>query len=154
MKLTAYDVAQRFVGVHEREGDAHHPLIQYCFALCPGFGLDTPDEIPWCSAFMQLPAHVCNVVRSRSARARSWLAVGRVVDLAEARCGWDVVILKRGGGSQPGPEVLDAPGHVGLFSALDNRRVWLLGGNQGDEVKVAPFDTSRVLGVRRLFAEN
>ena len=64
--------------------------------------------------------------------------------------GFDVVILRRGGGDQPGPEVLDAPGHVGFFAGHEDPNVLLLGGNQGDSVSVAPFAAARILGVRRL----
>jgi hypothetical protein len=63
-----------------------------------------------------------------------------------------VVILKRGDGPQPGPEVLQAPGHVGLFHGLDAGGVRLLAGNQGNAVTVATFPRDQVLGVRRLSA--
>jgi len=38
---------------------------------------------------------------------RSWLAVGRPVNLKEAEAGFDVVILKRDDGPQPGPDVIN-----------------------------------------------
>jgi hypothetical protein len=77
------------------------------------------------------------------------------VDLADARVG-DVVILKRGAGSQPGPEVVNAPGHVGFFAGWKEARqnetndLLLLGGNQNDEVNLSSFPQSKVLGVRRV----
>lgn len=112
-----------------------------------------------CSAFVSYIAFLLGLPRSKSLAARSWLAIGTPVELANARSGFDVVILKRGKTPQPGPEVLHAPGHVGFFSALSpafpgssrSGKVYLLGGNQGDAVSVAPFDTEDVLGVRRLW---
>jgi hypothetical protein len=88
--------------------------------------------------------------RSRSAAARSWLDVGDPVILASAQPGSDVVILSRGAGKQPGPEVVNAPGHVGFYAGRDGDNVLLLGGNQGNQVSIASFPASRVLGVRRL----
>ena len=151
MKVTAFDVAQRFVGLKELRGKKHHPLIQWGFMLC-SWDSDTPDEVPWCSAFAQIPAHILRLPRSKSARARSWLQVGRpIVDpLDELRAAYDVVILRRGGGDQPGPEVIEAPGHVGFFAGLEERHVLVLGGNQGDAVSIRPYPVERVLGYRRL----
>lgn len=84
------------------------------------------------------------------------------IDLSEARIGWDVVVLQRGDGHQPGPEVLAAPGHVGWFAGLDvgsdnplaPTAIRVLGGNQNDKVSVAAFPLPRLLGVRRLFEEH
>jgi len=89
--------------------------------------------------------------RSKSKLARSWLGVGRVVSLATAQPKNDVVIFQRGGGGeQPGPENMTAPGHVALFSYAEGNRIWVLGGNQGNSVSLAPYGRERVLGVRRL----
>jgi uncharacterized protein (TIGR02594 family) len=122
------------------------------------------DEIPWCSALVNYVCWLLRLPRSKSLAARSWLGVGFPIALEEARPGYDIVVLKRGGKDQPGPEVMAAPGHVGLFAGVehparvfgdpDNRQVLVLGGNQADQVSVAPFHVERVLGVRRLFVES
>jgi uncharacterized protein (TIGR02594 family) len=152
VKVTAFDLAQRFVGVREMAGDDEHPLIQWGFMLCDGWTGNTPDEVPWCSAWLQIPCHMLSLPRSKSALARSWLRVGRAVALDSAQVGWDVVVLSRGKGQQPGPSNLTAPGHVGLFAGDEGAvgRIWVLGGNQSDSVSIAPYPASRVLGVRRL----
>jgi uncharacterized protein (TIGR02594 family) len=146
--VTLLDVARR-LAVDELGGDAHHPLIQYGFMLC-AYGPDTPDEVPWCSAWLQVPAQVLGLPLSRSAAARSWLKVGRSVTLDDARPENDVVVLKRGTHPQPGPNVLAAPGHVGVFAGLRDGRVLVLGGNQSDSVNVRAFPVADVLDVRRL----
>lgn len=147
--MTLFELAQRFVGeVKEVPGAASSPFIQWCFESC-GFDGETPDETPWCSAFVNRLCWLLRLPRSKSARARSWLAVGVPVTAHEARPG-DVVVLKRGTGTQPGPEVLDAPGHVGLFAGYDGTKVHVLGGNQGDAVSVAAFSAGQVLGIRRI----
>lgn len=162
LTITAFDLAQRFVGVEERRGlGLDHPLIVWWLELC---GLDRKslvDETPWCSAFVNGIAWDLRLPRSKSARARSWLRVGTPVDLDDARPGFDVVILKRsiGGGAldtQPGPDDHTAPGHVAFFAGLEGdaqaqaSHVLGLGGNQGDRVSIARFPVSAVLGVRRL----
>jgi len=146
--MTPYTIAQRYIGIGEIPGERDHPFIQWCFTLC-GLDGETADEVPWCSAFLQHPFWELRLDRSKSARARSWLLHGKPIPLVEASSGFDVVILKRGVGEQPGPDVIAAPGHVGLFAgrpSLD--RVELLGGNQGNRVCIASFAASLVLGVR------
>lgn len=167
MLVTAYSLAQRYIGIRELSGHLSHPLISWWLSLCSQG--DTPsDEIPWCSAFVNGIAWELRLPRSKSALARSWLSVGTPIPLESARPSFDIVILSRGTPA-PGPEVLSAPGHVGLFAGVepllplpshpaifnapDNRRVLLLGGNQSDSVSVAPFPVSRILGVRRLYVE-
>ncbi len=147
--MTPFELMQRHVGIKEiSERGKDHPFIQWCFE-CVGMGLETADETPWCSAVLNRICWMLRLPRSKSASARSWLMVGQHIELDEAQVGYDVVILKRGTGDQPGPEVIAAPGHVGLFAGLQGSRVYLLGGNQPD-ICVAPFDSNRVLGVRRL----
>jgi hypothetical protein len=107
--------------------------------------------VPWCSAFTNYICWLLRLPRSHNLRARSWLAVGVPVTLTQAQVGFDVVILRRGVDS-PGPEVIDAPGHVAFFAALEGGDVLLLGGNQGDAVNVLRFPIDKVLGVRRLLA--
>jgi uncharacterized protein (TIGR02594 family) len=151
LKITAFDLAQRYIGVREISGAKHHPLVVWWLSLC---GLkDQPDETPWCSAFVNGIAWELRLPRSNSAAARSWLKVGVPVAPRDAVAGFDVVILRRGEGDQPGPEVTSgAPGHVGFFAGWDTPggRVLVLGGNQGDEVSVDGFGAARILGVRRI----
>jgi len=152
VSVTAYSLANTFQGLKEIPGEKNHPLIVWWLSLC---GLDGhPDETPWCSAFVN---GVCwllrdwGIPRTNSARARSWLRVGIVVPIESATKGWDVVVLKRGQGPQPGPEVLDAPGHVGFYAGRDDAgRILVLGGNQSNTVNIQPFSIADLLGIRRL----
>ena len=141
--MTALDLAQRYVGVGELAGE-DHPLIQWWHSLC-SLGNNQPDETPWCSSFVNGVAWELRLPRSKSAAARSWLAVGTVIPLSAAAPGWDVVVLSRG--SDP------ASGHVGFYAGQDGTNVHVCGGNQGNAVSVASFPVDRVLGVRRLSAQ-
>lgn len=146
--MNIFELAQRYVGIREIADNQSHPLIQWWLSLC-GMSTDTPDSVPWCSAFINGLAWELRLPRSKSAAARSWLAVGIPIPLDQAQLG-DVVIFKRGDGVQPGPEVINAPGHVGLFAGREGNRLLILGGNQDDGVCIAGFGVNRVLGVRRL----
>ena len=147
LELSAYGLAQRFVGIAEVPGQVNNPHIVAMLRLdqsWPG-----ADEVPWCSAFVNYIAWLLRLPRSKSLGARSWLNVGVPISVETAEAGFDVAILRRGA-STVGADVLDAPGHVGFFAGLAPSRVLLLGGNQGDEVNITAFSVDKVLGVRRL----
>lgn len=146
--VSAFDVAQRFVGVKEVAGTASNPLVLGMLRLDSEW--PTGDDVPWCSAFVNFITWLLRLPRSKSLAARSWLAIGKAVTLANAEAGFDIVILKRGGIDEPGPEVIKAPGHVGFYAGRQDGRVLVLGGNQSDRVCLESFPESRVLGVRRL----
>lgn len=155
MTIDAFTLAQRFVGVEEVSGSASNPHVLAMLRLDAKW--PAGDDVPWCSAFVNYIAWLLRLPRSKSLAARSWLAAGRPIDLVDALPENDVVILKRGGAKQPGPEVIQAPGHVGFYAGRQNvigdvggARVLILGGNQADSVSVAPFKLDQVLGVRRL----
>lgn len=155
MEATPYSIARRYLGLKERRGKESNPQVLAWLELAGG--PSDSDEVPWCGAFVNFPCWLLGLSRPSSpARARSWLTVGSPVPLRSAKVGWDLVILQRGEGAQPGPDVIQAPGHVGFFAGWDSvspdvtGRVKVLGGNQGDAVSVQDFPSSRVLGVRRL----
>lgn len=147
--LSPYTLAMRFEGLAEVPGAVHNPAVVAMLQLVDRSVHD--DETAWCSAFVNWVMFMLDGPRSGSLSARSWLAVGHPIALNEATPGRDVVILKRAKYA-PGPAVLEAPGHVGFFSALlyAPDRVRVLGGNQGDRVCFEEFPIERVLGVRRL----
>lgn len=150
MDVTAYDLAQRFIGLKEVPGQESNPAVLAMLKLDGDWPED--DSVPWCSAFVNYIAWLLRLPRSKSLRARSWLTVGIPVTAAHAQLGYDVVILKRGKGDQPGPEVIEAPGHVGFFASIEGPNVLLLGGNQGDQVSIQTYPATRILGVRRLYS--
>lgn len=152
MFVTAYAIAQRFVGIKEVSGKTSNPAILAMLTLDQAWPTD--DAVPWCSAFTNYIAWLLRLPRSKDLRARSWLQVGIPLTLVECRAGFDVVILKRGG-SDAGPDVIAAPGHVGFFAGMGEQldHVLLLGGNQSDSVSVEAFPITMVLGARRLLEE-
>jgi uncharacterized protein (TIGR02594 family) len=139
MDITAFDLAQRFVGVKETPGAASTPLILAMLQLDGDWPKD--DLVPWCSGFTNFVCWLLRLPRSKSLAAKSWLGVGRPVTLDDALPDNDVVILSRTGGY-----------HVGFFAGLQGDDVLILGGNQNDGVNVSAFAKAQVLGVRRLTA--
>ncbi len=148
IEITAYSLAQRFIGVDEVSGNSSNPLVLAMLKLDQNW--PEGDHVPWCSAFVNYVTWLLRLPRSKSLRARSWLNVGSSISLDLASVGFDVVILKRGTGNQPGADVIDAPGHVGLFGGVEGSKVLILGGNQSDSVNVSRYPANRILGIRRL----
>lgn len=142
-----FDLAERYVGTDEVGGGLHNPAIMAMLKL--DMNWPDGDEVPWCSAFANYIAWLARAPRSKDLRARSWLTVGRGITLDQAEPG-DIIVLQRGKGDQPGPEVLDAPGHVGFYAGRFDSFIEVLGGNQSDTVKISRYPSKRLLGVRRL----
>ena len=151
MDISAFDIAQRFTGTKEIAGSMDNPQLMAMLNLDMAWPKN--DEVPWCSAFTNYVCWLIRLPRSKSLLARSWLEIGMGVELEHAVVGYDVVILQRGGGDQPGPENTTASGHVGFFAGVSTDFEWveLLGGNQADQVKVSRYPTNRILGIRRLW---
>ena len=104
--------------------DAGHPEVAH-------------EETAWCAAFVGACLTRGGSPGTHSLMARSYLSWGSALD--ETRVG-AVAVLSRG--SDP------ALGHVGFLVGESADGIYLLGGNQGDAVSVAPFDRSRLLGLR------
>lgn len=151
MKFTRaqiFDLAERFTGIKEVGGNVDNPQIMAMLKLDNSW--PTADEVPWCSAFANYIAWLARAPRSKDLRARSWLNIGRGINIENAEPG-DVIVLKRG--TDDGPEVIDAPGHVGFYAGMYMdmpRFIEVLGGNQSDTVKISRYPVDRLLGVRRL----
>lgn len=140
-----FDLAERFSGIEEMSGSVDNPQIMAMLRLDAKW--PTNDEVPWCSGFVNYIAWLARAPRSKDLRARSWLRVGRGINLDQAEPG-DIVIIKRG--TDDGPEVIDAPGHVGFYAGMFHGFIEILGGNQSDTVKISRYPVDRLLGVRRL----
>jgi len=148
LNITAFDLAQVFVGTDEVGGAMDNPQILAMLKLDNKWPQN--DEVPWCSAFVNYICKLLRLPRSKSLLARSWLEVGRDVDLKFAQVGFDIVVLQRGASPQPGAEDTTAPGHVGFYAGQSSTLVQILGGNQSDTVKVSRYRRDRILSVRRL----
>ena len=94
------------------------------------------DKASWCSSFVNWSLAQVGISGTGSALARSWLEWGR--DQAELGC---IVVLSR-------EEPNSWKGHVGFFLRFEEDRIYLLGGNQLEEVREHFYPRSTVLGYR------
>ena len=131
------------MGIVEIPGGQHDArILRYHAGTTLGA---TEDEVPWCAAFVGWCIEQSGRSSTNSARARSYLEWGR--ELAPPAYG-AIVVLSRGP-DPPGPEVIEAPGHVGfLISSPTPHEIMILSGNQADQVCVRAYPLDRLLGVR------
>lgn len=137
-----YSVALGFLHTKEMPGKQNNPVIVGWLRRLAIWVND--DETAWCSAFVNAMAERASYERSGKLNARSWLDVGQPVNLQDARKG-DVIILWRGS--------KDAwTGHVAFLDHYNPTRelLYLLGGNQSDEVNITAYPVGKLLGIRRL----
>ncbi|MBN2636693.1 MAG: TIGR02594 family protein [Prolixibacteraceae bacterium] len=129
------------LGTEEFSGNAHNPEVLKYASETNIKGITT-DEIPWCSTFVNWVAMKAGLQFTKKANARSWLSVGLKVTEPEPG---DIVIFWR-----ESPE--SWKGHVGIFLGFssDKKRVYCLGGNQGNRVSVSAYRANTVLSYQRL----
>lgn len=129
----AFDVLK----LSEAPGKLTNPQISQMFEAL-GFG--KMDEITaWCSAFVGWILKRSGHKYIPTLKARDWLAYpGPTKQLDELKPG-DIVILWRV--TQTGNL-----GHVGFYIDQDSDNIYILGGNQADQVNITPFKKMRFLG--------
>ncbi|SHI54360.1 TIGR02594 family protein [Tangfeifania diversioriginum] len=134
-------IAFNELGTEEIAGENHNPEVLK-YATETGIKGITRDEIPWCSTFVNWVAWKAGLKHSGKPNARSWLNVGTKVTSPEPG---DVVVFWR-----ESPQ--SWKGHVGFFLGLspDRKRVYCIGGNQGNRVSVSAYRLSTVLSYQRL----
>ena len=129
------------LGTEEIKGDEHNPEVLK-YASETGIPNIDNDEIAWCSTFVNWVAMKAGMQYSKKPNARSWLNVGKKVTAPEPG---DVVVFWR-------EDPQSWKGHVGFFLgfSLDKKRVYCLGGNQGNRVSVSAYLANQVLSYQRL----
>ncbi len=132
------DIASTELGVSEVEGSIHNERI-LGYAKESGFDWVESDEVPWCSIFLNWVAKKGGMERSKDARAQSWDKVGVAV---KSPVPGDIVLLAEGSTIY----------HVGIFTGFgkDGNTVFCLGGNQRNQVSIAPFPAKHIRSFRRL----
>lgn len=127
-------------GVKELVGKKNNPQILKYFKAS---GLDPEklnDETAWCSAFANWVAKESGYQYSKQLTARSWLNVGTSTQNPQPG---DVVVFWR--------ESKDSwKGHVGFFVRETKRYVYVIGGNQKNQVNIKAFPKTRILDYRKL----
>ena len=131
-------------GVREIPGSGNDTrVLEYHLAT----GLQaSQDSVPWCASIVSWCLGRAGVPHPASARARDFLRWGQPLSIPAHG---SVGIFQRGRGPQPGPTVVDAPGHVGfLVGEASTDELLVLGGNQSDRVCVRVYSVTALLSCR------
>ncbi|KAB8153417.1 TIGR02594 family protein [Kordia sp. TARA_039_SRF] len=140
MRDTILHIALNQFGVKEISGEKDNPEVLKYFNDIGFDGTAMKDETAWCSAFMNWVALQANAERTNKLNARSWLTVG--VETKSPKQG-DIVILWRESPSS-------WKGHVGVFIRKSKDKVYILGGNQNNQVNIKAYSAARVLAYKTL----
>lgn len=134
-------IARQEIGVKEFTGEADNPdVIKYLRSTKLPRSAQFNDETSWCSAFVNWCIERTGLQGTNNPTARSWLKWGTEIEKPVKGC---IVVLWRGSPTS-------WKGHVGFFIRETQNYVFLLGGNQDDEVNISKYSKDRFLGYRML----
>lgn len=134
MQQTWIIEARKHIGLREVAGATHAPAILQMWRDIKRGGIKS-DETPWCAAFVGACLERVGITSTRFESAASYMTWGR--RLAQPVPGCIAVFTRTGGG------------HVGFVVGQDkDGNLQVLGGNQGDMVKVSTFGRARVTSYR------
>jgi len=126
-------------GLSEIDGPLNNPHILEFFHEIGYTGVDS-EETAWCSSSLNYFAKHNGYERSGKLDARSWLKVGDKI--TEPKLG-DVVVFWRNK-----PDSWE--GHVALYINSNDKFIWVIGGNQSNQINVTAYSKDKLLGYRRL----
>jgi uncharacterized protein (TIGR02594 family) len=127
-------------GIKEIVGEKDNPEVLKYFKNLGFDASSLKDETAWCSAFVNWVARESCLEYSGKLNARSWMDIG--TEVLEPQLG-DVVIFWR--------ESPDSwKGHVAFYINDDDNYIYVLGGNQSNQVCIKPYAKRRLLTYRRV----
>lgn len=135
--MKPHEIALSEYATKELVGTGSNPQVLKYYAKV-GHSWVKDDEVAWCAAFAGYCLETAGLKSTKSLAARSYLAWGKTTSAPKVG---DLVILWR-------ISPTSAYGHVGFFVAIRDGLVYILGGNQNNEVDITGFPLSRVLGYR------
>lgn len=121
-------------------GGKDNPEIMKYFTEVGNTGDELHDETSWCSAFVNWVCMKAGLDYNKWLNARSHLEYGRRV--TKPQLGDKVIFWRESPDSWKG--------HVGFYIREDDTWIYVLGGNQSNQVKVSAYRKNRVLGYRRM----
>jgi len=142
MNTKLITVALSEYGTTEEPGDVNNPEVMKYYHETGRTWVNS-EETPWCDAFADWIVMTAGGRPTPGLNARAWLEAGEAVEFPQQG---DVVILWR-----DNPD--SKKGHVGFYIRETDKMVWILGGNQSNQVKISAYRKNRVLGYRRLWPE-
>lgn len=137
------NIALSQFGVKEIVGRRDNPEVLKYFDEIGFNGKKLKDETAWCSAFANWVCKKAELPYTGKLNARSWLKIGR--EVKKPKVG-DVVVFWRNNPSS-------WMGHVAFFIRETRDYIYVLGGNQANQVKISAYPKHRLLEYRRLTNE-
>lgn len=138
-----YDLAKLEIGTYEW-AEGSNPRVDAYFDDV-GFP-SMQDDTAWCAAFVGAMLKRSGFPHTGKLTARSYIDWGKPVDLKDAKPG-DVVVFWRGSPNS-------WQGHVALFDRADGGMIYVVGGNQRDQVNISAYPADRLLSIRRMTKTN
>lgn len=136
---TYLSYAEQYIGVKEVPGSGSNPTILGWIKKWFSWAKDD-GEIAWCAIFINEMLKLAGIKGTGKANAKSFLDWG--VKVNNPKKG-DIVVFDRG-------SVGSWQGHVGIFIDIaGNGEIYVLGGNQNNQVNIQKYSTSRLRGYRR-----
>jgi uncharacterized protein (TIGR02594 family) len=141
MSLALYNHAAKDLGLKETPGKGSTPRIRAAIKQSASW-LDGDDSVTsWCGCIRGTwGIETGTGVPKEHYRAASWAKWGKAVPL-EDTSKWqkgDTIVMGRSGGN-----------HVTILDRVVGSRAYCLGGNQSNQVTIAPFAVSGIWAVRR-----
>jgi uncharacterized protein (TIGR02594 family) len=127
-------------GLSEVQGTQSNPEILEFFDELGYDWVNDDSTTSWCSAMLSYYAKKCGYEYHKALDARGWLKMP--IYVLQPRVG-DIVVLWRNNPTS-------WEGHVGLFISTAGSKVYLLGGNQSNQINITAYPRDRILGVRQL----
>ena len=129
-------IAHSEIGVTQAPLGQSNPRITEYHAGTNVQGYD--DKVSWCSSFVHWCFAQAGIAGTGSALARSWLEWGEPLNAPVPGC---VVVCYR-------EHPASWKGHVGFYLHEDEEHVYLLGGNQLEQVREHFYPREAILGYR------
>lgn len=134
--------AAKEIGVKEIPGPKSNPRVEEYLAWGGSVNnnLKLKDDTPWCAGFVGWVLEKSDMTSTNSLMARSYEKWG--VSKKKDPMPGDIVTFWR-------TSLKSGFGHVGFFLKRSGDFVYVLGGNQSDEVNIARYSTARMTDIRR-----
>lgn len=127
--------ARAYNGLCEIRGPRHNPAIIRWLEKLNAWWRN--DEAPWCGVFCATVMQEAGLAYPKLyMRAEEWKDYGSNLRPSHAAPGAILVFTRKGGG------------HVGFYLSEDKLYYHVLGGNQGDAVRVSKIAKARCIAVR------
>lgn len=130
----AFEIALGEYGTKEIVGNNDNPeVLKYFHEI--GHKWVKHDELAWCAAFVSWCNMEAGMPYTGKLNARSWQSIGEQVKVPQIG---DIAVLWRIKPNSP-------YGHVGYFVRETENYIYMLGGNQSNQVNISRYPKSQLL---------